>query len=214
MARRTLTTTWRNIERLIEQHRKRCDNDKLEELNRLLERVNKSSVVSALATLFINPYHGMEEAQLRFAPVPLPDIPQKGEKARFSPEENILYVNVLEVLNFRQECQESRDNLTSPAMRKSFHHYRYHAFLAELSKLPNQLLFFLLILEEVANVLNVASADKRKVGGEEENSEARDYLQLLWGFKELENFMRQHKGIDLRSEYSLLWQESNWFVGR
>ncbi len=212
MPKRTLTSTWKNIERLVEQHKRRLDNRKLEELNDLLVRVNKSSVVTALATLFVNPYHGLEETGVLFEPVSPPENGEKLTKVYHVPEENRLYVNVLGVLDFRQECEEARENLATPEARESFYLYRHSAFLAELVKLPSRLLLFLLILEEVANVRDVSRVDKR--GSSAEEPEGRAYLQLLWGFKELENFMYRNTGVDLRSEYSILWQESNWFLGR
>jgi len=210
MAKRTLTTTWRNIERLVQQHARREDNKKLEELNHLFGRVNNSNIVEALAALLINNHHGFEKTTLRFALLENNQAPPW--KTKYVPEEDLLYVNVLGVFDFREECETARNILTTPEARKSFHLYRYNAFLAELTKLPNQYLLFILIFEELANVLNISRVEKR--GGESEDSEGRYYLQYLWAFKELESFIKTNKGLDLRSEYGILWLESDWFVGR
>ena len=210
MAKRTLTTTWRNIERLVQQHARRNDNKKLEELNNLFVRINNSNIVEALATLLINPHHGFEKTSLRFALLENNQPPPW--KTYYSPEEDRLYINVLGIFDFREECETASRTLTTPEARKSFHLYRYNAFMAELAKLPNQLMLFLLIFQELANVLDISRVVKR--GGESEESEGRYYLQYLWGFKELESFMKTNKGIDLRSEYGILWLESDWFVGR
>jgi hypothetical protein len=37
---------------------------------------------------------------------------------------------------------------------------------------------------------------------------------LLWAFKHLEAVLREVKGISLRSEYRILWYESDWVIGR
>jgi hypothetical protein len=37
---------------------------------------------------------------------------------------------------------------------------------------------------------------------------------MLWAFKELENFFRSTTGVSLRSEYAILWYESDWFLGK
>ncbi len=210
MAKRTLASTWRNIERLFEQHCRRSDDVKLDDLNDLLHKVNQTTVVEALATLLVNPYHGLEEATLRFAL--LPDRQPPPWKTSFSGEENRLYVNVLGVFDFRRECEEAQDRLATPEARRSFHLYRYHAFMTELLKLPTHLMLFLLILEKVADVQDVSRVEKR--GGDAEENEGRAYLHLLWAFKELEQFIHRNKGVDLRSEYGILWLESDWFVGR
>ncbi len=210
MAKRTLASTWRNIERLLDQHARRDDDQKLAELNDLLIKVNSSSVVRALSTLFVNPHHGLEDASLRFAL--LEDNQPPPWKAMYREEDKCLYVNVLGVFDLRRECEKAREILLTPEARKSFQLYRFQAFLAELGKLPTQLLLFLVILEEAANARDISRVEKR--GGETEASEGRAYLQLLWAFKELENFMKLNKGLDLRSEYGILWLESDWFVGR
>ena len=39
-------------------------------------------------------------------------------------------------------------------------------------------------------------------------------MSLLWAFKELESFFSELNGLSLRSEYSILWYESDWVMGK
>lgn len=210
MARRTLTGTWKSIERLISQHEKSGDTKKLDALGELIDKVNGSKIVDALTTLFIAPYHGVEDVRLQFANRNNGQYPEW--RTSFDEERKTILLNPFGVFNFQKECEESIDVLNTPEARKSFLHYRSKAYMAELSKLPPRLMLFLIILNEVAAIRDITRVEKR--GGEFEIPEGKLYLQLLWAFKELESFMLQNKGIDLRSEYGIQWLESDWFEGK
>jgi hypothetical protein len=210
MARRTLTGTWKSIERLVSQYDKSGDEKKLEALEDLISKVNDSKIVEALTTLFIAPYHGVEDVELRFAGRLNGRFPEW--RTQYDEGNKKILLNPFGVFNFQKECGESIDVLNTPEARKSFLHYRRKAYLAELSKLPPRLMLFLLILNEVAAIRDITRIEKR--GGEFEIPEGKSYLQLLWAFKELEAFMRHNKGVDLRSEYGIQWLESDWFEGK
>ena len=210
MARRTLTGTWKSIERLVSQYDKTGDEKKLQALDDLILKVNDSKIVEALATLFISPYHGVEDVALQFANRLNGSFPEW--RTQYVEENKIILLNPFGVFNFQKECEDAISVLNTPEARKSFLHYRRKAYLAELSKLPPRLMLFLLILDEVAAIRDITRIEKR--GGESEVPEGKAYLQLLWAFKELEAFMRSNKGIDLRSEYGIQWLESDWFEGK
>ncbi len=210
MARRTLSGTWKSIERLVAQYDKSGDPKKLELLNELVEKVNVSKIISALTTLFVSPYHGVEDVKLRFAEMIDGAFPEW--RVFFDQENKILLLNPFGVFYFIKECEEAVATLNTPEARRSFLHYRNKAYMVELGKLPSYMLLFLLILNEVAAIRDITRVEKR--GGDSEVPEGKNYLQLLWAFKELEAFMRQNKGVDLRSEYGIQWLESDWFEGR
>ena len=211
MARRTLSSTWKNFERLVRQYDKsgRSDTDKLDRLDELSRKVNSSRIVEALSTLFIHPY-GFAEATLQFSTREAEELPSW--RTRMDDDEEVLYLNAMGVFGFIDECGEAVELLKTPEARKSFHHYRFQAYLAELSKLPSQYILFLLILRQVAHSRHITDVEKK--GGEIEVAEGESYLEILWAFKELEVFFKRTNGLDLRSEYRILWLESDWFVGK
>ena len=78
--------------------------------------------------------------------------------------------------------------------------------------MPSQLMLYLQLLVQVADALGVTHVE-RKGGGTEEVDDER-YMVLLWGFKQLETLFEDSKGITLRSEYGILWYESDWIIGK
>ncbi|MFO7821010.1 MAG: hypothetical protein R6V56_02975 [Lentisphaeria bacterium] len=211
MARRTLSSTWRNFEKLIKQFDKtgREDTEKLVELEQLAEKINNSKIANALTTLFVHPYD-LEEATVSFHISDNGSNPQW--QTRFNEEGMHIEVCVLGVFEFIRKCREASKALDTPEARRTFQHYRYQAYLAELGKLPGQYFLFLMLLRQVASIKHITDVEKK--GGEIEVAEGEEYLKLLWAFKELETFFKRTKGLDIRSEYQILWLESDWFVGK
>jgi hypothetical protein len=211
MARRTLSSTWKHFERLHRQYEKSdfADAAKLGEIDELVQKVNESRIVDALATLFVHPY-GLEEYSLRFAGSEDGHAPEW--ITRHDNEQKAIDVSVEGVFQFAAECEAAVEALKTPEARKTFQHYRYQAYLAELSKLPSRYILFLLILREVAEARKITDVEKK--GGEIEVATGKAYLQLLWAFKELEIFFRRTNGLDLRAETGILWLESDWFIGK
>ena len=211
MARRTLSSTWRNFERLVRQYDKseRSDPAKLEELETLVKKVNSSTITGALSTLFIEPYE-MPDTEIAFWTSDNGSFPKCS--SRYQEEENRIDLCVLGIFDFIKSCRQASKVLDTPEARRTFQHYRYQAYLAELSKLPTQYFLFLVILREVANIKHITDVEKK--GGEIEVAEGEEYLKLLWAFKELEAFFLRNNGLDIRSEYRILWLESDWFIGK
>lgn len=210
MARRTLASTWKTFERLHRQYEKSEDLDKLAEINTLVQKVNSSRITDALATLFVHPY-GLEQFEVHLFGTNgdnrFPAWPTQSDEVA-----NKIYVNIGGVFGFLNECQMAVQLLQTPEARKSFQQYRYQAYLAEISKLPPNYVLFLLVLREVAVLRKITQVEKKH--GEIEVAEGSKYLELLWAFKELESFFLRNNGMDMRSEYGILWLESDWFVGK
>ena len=213
MAARTLASTWKQYERAYKRYTQAQGSRarEIEALNSLARRVNRSRVVDALAMLFVHPYAGLEETSVRFLDAgdveELPSWP-----VRYVAEENVLVINPVGIFRFREECERAVDLVRTREGREDFAGYRYLAYLAELRKLPSRLFLFLLLLSEVANARRISQVEKK--GGQIETADDEDYIHLLWGFKELEQFYAASRGADLRTEYGILWYESEWFVGR
>ncbi len=212
MARRTLSSTWKNFERLHRQYEKseRSDQNKLDEINTLVQKVNTSRITDALATLFVHPY-GLDDFQVHLFGTNGDDL-FPSWKTRSDEDSKRIYVNIGGVFEFLEDCQRAVELLKTPEARKSFQHYRYQAYLAELSKLPPKYALFLLVLREVAALRKITQVEKKH--GEIEVAEGKHYLELLWAFKELETFFRRNNGMDVRSEFGILWLESDWFIGK
>ena len=211
MAPRTLTSTWKNFEKLIRQYEKsdRTDEKKLDAIDELVSKTNNSRIVEALTTLFVRPY-GLEDVHVRFANRENDSFPDW--YTHHDEEGGFLYVNVMGVFDFMKECMEAVERLKTPEARKSFKEYRFCAYLAQMSKLSSKFTLFLLILREVAAIRHITDVEKK--GGEVEQAAGERYLQLLWAFKELEAFFRRTNGLDLRAEFGVLWLESDWFIGQ
>jgi len=219
MSRRTLATTWSSFERLVRLHAKSLaktgdgkaakGGGKTEAIDELIRKSNASRIGEALATLFVHPY-GMTEATVQFAESTKGKFPDWN--TTYDENKGVIWVNVLGVFRFLDECAAAVETLKTPEARKSFQDYRYQAYLAQLGKLPSRNVLFLLILRQVAAAQHITDVEKK--GGEIEVAKGEVYLQLLWAFKELESFFRRTSGVDLRAEFGILWLESDWYVGK
>jgi hypothetical protein len=176
----------------------------------LTVRVNKSRIVDALVTMFLVPYSGVEEGNVRFYDPKGGLFPEWS--VEYDEEADLFEVNPVGILLFSRACDEAHEELTTPAARRDFETYRLKAYMAELRKLPCRLLLFILILRKVAEVLKITEVEKR--GGEREDIDDGGYMNLLWGFKEVERMYREMKGVNIRAEYGVLWYESDWYVGK
>jgi hypothetical protein len=211
MAPRTLTTTWKNFEKLVRQYEKsgRTDEKKVAAIEELVGKTNNSRIVEALASLFVRPY-GIENGAVRLVGLVDGQFPEW--RTQSDEETGVISVSVMGVFTFLAEAAEAAEKLATPEARKSFEEYRFTAYMAQMGKLPPKFILFLLILREVAEMKHITDVEKK--GGEVEAATGERYLQLLWGFKELESFFKRTNGLDLRAEYGVLWLESDWFVGQ
>ncbi|MBT7162769.1 MAG: hypothetical protein HN904_08325 [Victivallales bacterium] len=212
MAPRTLASTWRQFEKLAKSYLnfEQPVVDDAEPLRGLAVKVNKSRIVDALATMFVAPYAGLEETKVQFFETGDAVCPEW--VADYDEEADRMSVNPVGVVQFSRQCEAAFAALSTPEARRDFETYRLRAYMAELRKLPTRLLLFMLILRKVAEILKITEVEKR--GGETEDVNDGGYMNLLWGFKEVERMYREMKGVSLRAEYGLLWYESDWYVGK
>lgn len=211
MAARTLSTTWKQLEKLVERlHEKQPVKTAVKDIDDLIQKANDSRIVDALASLLVTSYPNLEKHTLRFASSNGKKFPTW--ETDYDADECVILVNPVGVFDFYRKCHDATRQLKSPKARENFFMYRTQAFLAELSKLPSRLILFLLILNQVAACKEVSKAEKR--GGGVETQENEDYLNLLWAFKELETFFVETTGDNIRSEFNLLWYESEWVSGK
>ena len=214
MAPRTLASTWRSFEKLARRYESAEDHqeDVAEELDVLAQKANRSRIVDALASVFVHSYQGLEETRVRFATSVNGSRHYPDWATAYSEEDDTIMVNPVGVLRFQRECREALDALKTPVARTSFQTYRYHAYLAQLRKLPARHMLFIQLLKEVARARSITTVEKK--GGGTDGPEDERYMVLLWAFKELEALMAESSGTNLRSEYRIRWYESDWVVGK
>ena len=213
MAARTLNTTWKQLEKLVEKlSPKKSGKGAIEAIDDLSQKTNESKIVDAMASLLVTPY-GLEGVKVRFA------LSDKGEfpewLVQFDAEEKVIRVNPVGIVQFSDKCTKMKQLLTTPEAKESFQGYRLFSFMSKLGKIPSRLILFLHVLGQVARCKEICKADKRGGGAvAADSSETEQYLVLLWAFKELETFYLESTGMSLRSEYGILWYEAEWVTGK
>ena len=213
MAPRTLASTWKTFEKLTKEYEGASPpkHDEAQALNELAQKTNSSRIVDALASLFVQGYQGLEEVNVQFY------ASRNGDgfpawPASYLEHEGQIVLNPLGILRFRKRCHEAVKAIKTPEGRDSFVTYRFQAYLSELRKLPTEHLIFPHLLNQVAKASQITRVEKK--GGGIEEVEDEQYMTLLWAFKELDLFFKQSNGRSLRSEYSILWYESDWILGK
>ncbi len=212
MAPRTLASTWKQYEKQVEFYFKQTKpvETVVDSLNSIAQKANSAKIGTAIAKLFLSNYDSFENVGVAFYvhdedPEDYPIWPTE-----YDAEAKTILLNPVGIFQFIEDCDAAAQLLQTPQVRRSFLRYRYFAFLTELKKLPSRVMMFLLVLQQVALVDKIADVET-KHGIEEADGE--DYLTLLWAFKELESFMMNNNGVDLRSEYKVSWYESDWSIG-
>ena len=210
MAKQTLTSSWAKFERLVRKYEKseRQDEKTLNQLEEHAKKVNSSKIPEALSETFVRPYD-LEDVDIRFVVSNNGKLPDW--KVCYREEDGEIDISVVGVFAFINRCSQAAESLHTAEARQSFTHYRYEAYLAELSKLPSSMALVLLILYEVASVKHIT--DVKKKSGDIESAPGEEYLKLLWAFKELESYYDANHGRDMRTEYGISWLESDWFIG-
>jgi hypothetical protein len=214
MAARTLSTTWKQMEKLAEKlFQKKPQKGALEAIDDLCRKTNESRIVDAMVSLLVTPYGGLDGTKILFAASDGKAFPEW--LTDYNAETKTIQVNGVGILKFAAECRATGKTLATPAAKESFQGYRLLSFMAEIGKIPTRLILFLIILVQVARCKEICKADKR--GGTAavaDSTETEQYQTLLWAFKELEVFYRETTGVALRSEYGILWYESEWIAGK
>ena len=212
MAPRTLSSTWKQYEKQVENYlkEKKPLETVVESLNSLAKKANSAKIGNAIAKLFLSGYENFTDVDVAFYvhdddPDFYPIFPTE-----YDEETKTILLNPVGIFQFLEDCDAAAQLLQTPQVRRSFLRYRYFAFLTELKKLPSKVMMFLLVIQQVALIDKIADVET-KHGIEE--ADGQDYLSLLWAFKELEVFLLGSSGVELRSEYKISWYESDWSIG-
>ena len=209
MGKRTMASCWRQFDKLcsqfIDETKPRDETRKKLEI--LTGKANHDEIGNALATLFVKPFLAVPisvEFSMEMENGTIPDWVTK-----FTPEGDRILVQPLAVFSYIRRIRAIE---VTEDDQGDFVHWRHRTFLAEISKLPDIHLLFMLVLQRVAYMLEIAHLEKR--GGIVEIAEGESYHTLLWAFKEVENFIRRTSGINARAHYRISWYEAEWITGR
>ena len=211
MGKRTLASCWKQYEKLSlayldGNHDKEKTFEKLEVLT---DKTNGDKIGNALLTLFVNPYVNLCKS-VDFTIELDNGIPPVWQ-TQYSEEQAAIYVHPVSVFRLTREIRQLVPVATE-ANEKDFLRSRHFNFLAEIGKLTSIYILFLLVLQRVAYLLEVAHLEKR--GGVIEIAEDEAYHTMLWAFKELEIFIKKTYGLNIRAHYGISWYEAEWITGR
>lgn len=209
MAKRTLKSCWTQYEKLSQTYLNDLDKRPatVDKLNELTFKANGDRIGDALLALFVKPHLPDTTATLEFTCTVDDGIPEW--QTQYDAESETVLVHPLSVVAL---IHSTRETNPSGGGEGDFLRERYLSFLKEMIKLPSIYFLFLLVLQRVAYMLEIAHLEKR--GGVVEVAEGEPYHTMLWAFKELEAFCGRTYGVTLRAQYAILWYESDWITGR
>jgi hypothetical protein len=205
MAKRTFATIWQQIEKM---HQNLSDGKKTQDetnilINELFKKPDVSNIVSELGQILLLDYENFTEVDFQF--IISSEEDNFIRPTRFDSKEKILYCDPLLVLQFADHIR----NMGEAIVDADFEKYRKNSFLAELGKLPNKSIIFLLVFQQVAISDGLTHIGLSEIPQEELTNTAY-YQTMLWAFSELEKKLYTIRGVNIRTEYSVTWHESEW----
>jgi len=204
------TPSWTQLEKTCRAYLERPSERKLLSMNRVLAR--SGPFTEKVANFFVRNHAGLEACSASFLIREDGDYPEWG--CRFDEESRIFQLNLPGVLRFEASCREAVTLMNRPEGRETFSAYRLNAYKAQLTKLPPQMLMFLLLFQEEARVLQVAEDERRRGVSRPETAQTDlDYTNFLWGFRELEKLYLCLKGLELKADVQFVWHEIDWTTG-
>ncbi|NLG14954.1 MAG: hypothetical protein GX561_12235 [Lentisphaerae bacterium] len=198
--------SWNKIDKLATAYMKAPGESAAISLDNCLKKTQDS--LQTFALYFIRPLVGMGEANAAFLLSENGTYPEWA--CQYDEETATFKINPIGVLAFRDECEEAGSLVKTQEGRGDFKKYRLLAYLTELNKLPLKYLFFLSLFREVARVMEITRADKRRTANNPPSPDEEAYLSYLWAFKELEEAMKKIAKIDIRVDYQISWYASDW----
>ena len=208
MPKRTLASCWKQYEKMATTYLN-GESDKaavLRQLQSLTRKANGDKTANALESLFVRPYISLP-IQVEFACDDHNELPKW--HTCYDAEESFILIHPVSVFSF---IDDIRKIVVPDIDEDEFVDCRYACFLSEMSKLSKIYILFLLVLQRVAYLLEIAHLEKR--GGVIEVAEGEAYHTMLWAFKELEAFAKKTYGMHIRSNFGISWYESDWITGR
>lgn len=210
MAKRTIQSCWKQYEKMSQDilAGEKDPEDCWAKITDLTAKANNDHIADALYTLFVKPYITLP-AEVRFSAErsPAGELPEW--EVNYDEDNAVFHVHPVSAVKF---INEIRDIEVAEGDYDNFLLARYRSFLSEIGKLPSIYIMFMLLLQRIAYMLEIAHLEKR--GGIVEVAEGERYHTLLWAFKELELFIKKQYGISIRAHYRISWYEADWITGR
>lgn len=205
MAKRTFATIWQQLEKmhqnLSDGKKTQTDTNKL--VTDLLAKPDVNKIVGELGQLLMLDYENFADVDFQFT---LSDGDERYLRPSFfDSKAKIIYVDPLRILDFALQIRSMGESIVDA----DFDKYRRNSFVAELGKLPNKSLLFLLILQQVAISDGLTHIGLSEIP-QTSLTDTAFYQTLLWSFNELEKKLYSLNGINIRTEYSVTWHESEW----
>ncbi len=210
MAKRTIQSCWKQYERFVRNYSDESKDQEvaLAKIQELTEKANAEDLCESLYTLFVKPFLPLE-LTVEFSCMFEDDGSLPRWKTKYDSEGARIMIHPITTVQFLMHIEKLK--LTDDDY-DDFLRCRWLSFLVELGKLPSIYVMFMLVLQRVAYLLEIAHLEKR--GGIVEVAEGENYHTMLWAFKELEQFASKTWGVEIRSHYGISWYESEWITGR
>jgi hypothetical protein len=205
MAKRTFTTIWQQIEKM---HQNISDGKKTQSevdnvINELLGKPDVIKIITELGQILMLDYESFVDINFQF--ISAGDDENYIRPTYFDSKAKIFYLDPFKALIFADEIRSMGESIVDADFEK----YRRNSFLAELGKLPNKSLLFLLVLQQVAISDGLTHIGLSEIS-QSSLTDTAFYQTLLWSFNELEKKLYTLNGINIRTEYSVTWHESEW----
>ncbi len=207
MGKRTLVSSWKQYQKLSQSYINKPDqkDEIITKLDNLTEKINGDNIGNALFTLFVKPFVGKCKL-VDFSNEHSDRIPNW--QTKYDEDAFKISIHPLSIFNFIETVK----HIEVPDKSVNFIGCRNSSLLVEISKLPSTYILFLMVLQRVAFLLQIAHLEKR--GGIIEVAEDESYHTMLWAFKELEAFAKKTYGINIRVHYGISWYEAEWITGK
>ena len=208
MAKRTLNTVWQNIEKIYQSVKagKVSMADAEVKLNDLVGKDDVKQIVNDLGRVLLSECDTFDQAEtvIRLAG----DDERFVRPTHYDAKYKILSIDPFRVLDFYAQCKHfSEDPLALGG--GDFESYRKNAFMAELTKLPTKAMLFLKLLQQAAITDGLTHIGLSEVP-QGLLDDTTYYQTLLWALSQLERKLYALNGVNVRTEYTLVWHEAEW----
>ncbi len=211
MAKRSLNSIWQNVEKFYQSYKndKTSLNESEDKLKELLAKEDVQQIVNDLGRVLLSEFDSFDQSLTQFALAE--DNPRFVRPTIYDAKEKTLSIDPFRILEFYDQCKLFAEDPLSLG-GGDFDAYRKNAFMAELSKLPTKAVLFLKILQQSAITDGLTHIGLSEVP-QGILDDVTYYQTLLWSLSQLEKKMYALNGINLRTEYTIVWHEAEWTSG-
>ena len=175
-----------------------------EEITSFTTEVNSSNLPVLINENFVKPYFKEKEMTVKFTG---DDNGTYGNwHVKVILAENIVKIDPVGLFVFSNKFKNPSGYI-KPSDKENFPKVRLLNFLKETGKLPEQYFMFLGVLQEIVFANQIFAVENKEAFPNKDNGE---YFSLLWAVKQFEEFYQKIQVRSLRSDYGIIWHESEW----